>query len=153
MWGATPGEEQRSGLLRAARAAHELVGLGPRAVLDLPRVADFIARIVVPLTLRDPGALGAAAGEAGFDALLAARLWRGAAHNRGEHELRDAGALRAGLLGLLDAAAVPEPPQRPRPLTLWGMAIDPADLLEALVSPRRPPIPGLGPVNRFSARL
>ena len=101
------------------------------------------------MSSHDPGGFGAAAGEAGFETLLAARTWRVAARHRGEHEPHDVAALRAALLGLFDCAGVPEPPPRPRRLTLWGLAVDPADLLVVLVAPRRPPIPGITIVDRL----
>jgi hypothetical protein len=141
LWEASPEERYRDGLRRAALAAYELVGLGPRALLQSPRVADFVARVLTPMSTSDPGAFGAAAGEAGFDTLLAARAWRAAARARGERDPGDpgdAGALQAALHESLDRAGIPEPRSKPLRLTLWGVEIEPDDLPAALAAPRRP---------------
>ena len=143
----------RAGVGRAAEAAHSLIGLGPRSLLDVPRVTHFVERILFPLGRRDPGALSAAAGEAGFEPVLAARAWFDAVRARGEEEPRDPGELRAALLGLLDEAGAPEPPALPRPVTLWGVEIDLADLMTALAAPARPPVPGMLPGRAAGAGL
>jgi hypothetical protein len=148
LWGANPEERYRDGLRRAALAAHELVGLGPRALLRNPRVAAFVARVLQPMTTRDRGAFGAAAGEAGFDALLAARAWRATARARGEPDPGDAAGLQAALQSLFDRAGIDEPEPKPLPLTLWGVEIDPGALPAALTAPNRPPLPGLAGPSR-----
>lgn len=125
--------EGRAGLRQAAEASATLLGLGPRDLAALPRVDGFVREILHPHSARDPGALGAFEGEAGFDTVVAVRArleGSGAAPP-------DAGAL---LALLLDGA--PEPPAAGRPLALWDEAVPPGDLTRALARPARPPIPG-----------
>ncbi len=129
-----------AGVDRAAEAAFTLVGLGPRRLLDVPRVADFVERILVPLAADDSPALGAFEGEAGFETLREVQLWR-PSH------------LPVALLELLDRAGAREPPAQALPVTLWGTTVGPDDLIPALTRPNRPPIPGFGPVRASAASL
>jgi hypothetical protein len=140
-WGWDGGPEARAALEVAAESTYALLGLGPRATVSLPRVADFVAAVVGA-----PGELSAFAGEAGFEALGEARMWIAAMHDLGREAPGDPAAMRAALLALFDGARVAEPTAEPRPVTLWGADLDLDDLHSELARGRRPPIPGLEPM-------
>jgi hypothetical protein len=126
-----PGPERAAAARRAARSTRALTGLGPRALLDHPRVAFHVERVVIPLAARDPGPLGADEGEAGFDLVTVARGWQA---------LSGAVPDAAGLTGALDRARVPEPPSAPLPVRLWDTEVGAADLLAAARKGARLPL-------------
>lgn len=146
-------EASRAGVARAARTSHALLGLSPRRLLAVPRVAEFVARILVPLAADGSGAGAAFQGEAGFDLLGETEAWLEFVRDHGGETPRDAAGLSAALLGLLDRAGADEPASQPRPVALWDAGIEPDDVAGALARPRRPPIPGLEPVGDAGSGL
>jgi hypothetical protein len=117
--------------LAAAPVTHELTGLGPRALLAHPRVAEFVAAILAPLSAPTAELRGADEGEAGTDVLRAGRDWAEATGRPA-----DAEALRQRL----DPVAEPAP--RELAVRLWGALVPVADLPAALAHPARPAMPG-----------
>lgn len=63
------------GLMAAAATVHSLVGYGPRALLELPRVRDFMERNLRPRLTGGCEGLGAWRGEPGFDLVRHATGW------------------------------------------------------------------------------
>ena len=136
-------EEARQGVRNAVAATYRLLGLGPRGLLSVPRAADFIARILVPLVSQDDPCLGAFLGEGGFDLLLHARGWIAVELARGVPGPVDATSATAALLRLFSRAGVEDPPPAPRAVSLWEILIQPHDLVPNMSRPNRPPVPGI----------
>ena len=130
--------EGGGGLERAAEQTGALYGLSPRQIVSLPRVADFGREILFPLATRDPGAVGAFEGEAGWEVVTAVRnrLEETGAHPAGHDDL---------LAMLLDGPPEPAPAEA-APVALWGEPIELGHLADALARPARPAIPGLRPI-------
>ncbi|MCX6608274.1 MAG: hypothetical protein NTV52_32440 [Acidobacteria bacterium] len=70
------GEEMAGEGLRAASATvYDLIGYGPRALLELPRVKDFLERNLAPRLTGGCEGFGAWRGEPGFDLVRHATGW------------------------------------------------------------------------------
>lgn len=96
--------ESAAALIKASATTRALSGLGPKALLSLPRLQYFIRHNLLPNLSGSPDSLGALSGEAGFDLLR---------ELRNGHDAADQ----------LDfAALVPQadPPAHPQPVYYWN---------------------------------
>ena len=96
--------ESAGALEKAAATSYRLIGLGPGALLALPRVQHFITHNLTPNLTGSVDSLGAQSGEAGFDLLREAGMW----HSFGNP---------------IDFAAVltqPDPPLQSQPVFYWN---------------------------------
>lgn len=132
-WAST--DAARRGAHDAANTSYALSGLGPRALLDVPRVSAFLTHCLARFAGQPPPELGAFWGEAGFDALEQARGWVAIQRVYGDEVLRN---VRASLVALYDRARLPEPAAASRPVQLWGEGFTMDGLGAALARPPRP---------------
>jgi hypothetical protein len=143
--GADDGVAARTNLHRAADVTYRLLGLTPWSLLTAPRVADFIARILAPLAVRESLSIGAFRGEGGFDFLGEARVWVAVARAGGGWKELDARIAAERMAALCERAGLAERTPSPRAVTLWRVAVASEDPWGDPRSPRRPPIPGIDP--------
>ncbi len=137
------GTEAVPGLHRAARMAHALLGLGPRALLQSPALATDLADRLLP-ALRQGGEHGSRFGEAGRELLAPLHGWAAAVGSRGAGAWADARSLASACIDVLDRHAVAEPPPVACELRLWRRTGSAAQPDRLIATSSRPPIPGWG---------
>jgi hypothetical protein len=132
----------------AAGAAFVLYGMGPRSVLALPRVGDFLRDALGGQLAGAPEA-GAYRGEGGGDVVREASAWAAVTGV----EAPDGDRLAAALAELLDVVGTREPAYDPRPVSLWGTEFELRNASATLGRPSRPPMARDTPVPVTGAEL
>ena len=101
------GAQAEVGLQRAASVSHELLGLGPRALLRSPALAEFLSQRLLP-AVDEAGEHGSWNGEAGRELLAPLRGWM-AMRSAAGISSTDPRQLVAACVDLLDRCAIAEP--------------------------------------------
>ena len=96
--------ESAAALIKASATMYGLSGLGPKALLSLPRLQSFIRHNLWPNLSGSLDSLGALSGEAGFDLLRELRNWDRAADP----------------IDFSTLVAQADPPAQPQPVYYWN---------------------------------
>jgi hypothetical protein len=140
-FGTEPSAVTCENLSRAATTTYSLLGLAPQHLLTVPRVTDFMSKILVSLAPSVDTNFDAFQGEAGFDFLYEAQLWLQMARARGQSFAINPAWSDSILEFCHDAGIAAH--ALPMPVKLWETLIAPENLVRELARPQRPLIPGI----------
>jgi hypothetical protein len=137
------GADAHAGIEQAASLVGQLLGRGPRAILALPYVAQFLRANLSRMADASAPSPGAWLGEAGFDLINPMRAWAALAAAGGEPLSLVPEHIVGEVMQLLERTQMREPTlDASRWIPLWGRRAAPERCEELLRSPARPPIPG-----------
>jgi hypothetical protein len=122
--------------------SHGLLGLGPRAALQMPLLQAVVQGPLARTLGRPDGLATAWHGEAGHELLPPLRAWRDVAASRGQPVATEPQALPLALDDLFVRAGADPPPPQTVILQLWSRSEPPARWAQLLEAPVRPALQG-----------